>query len=49
MAVASAMVLLVIERLFEDTRLGDGASVMAMAFGPALTLYAALVCRRCEP
>jgi hypothetical protein len=47
MAVAS-VVLLVIERLFEDTRLGDGASVMAMAFVPALTLYAALVCRRCE-
>jgi len=44
---SSATVLLVIERLFDDESLAaDGAPVVAMAFGPGLTLYAALLRRR---
>ena len=42
---SSATVLLVIERLFAD-RVADDAPVVAMAFGPGLTLYAALLRRR---
>jgi alkylresorcinol/alkylpyrone synthase len=40
---SSATVLLVIEKLLAGTPLTPGESVVAMAFGPGLTLYAALL------
>lgn len=40
---SSATVLLVIERLLDARTLRDGDSVIALAFGPGLTLYAALL------
>lgn len=40
---SSATVLLVIERLLAAGTLRDGDSVVALAFGPGLTLYAALL------
>ena len=43
---SSATVLLVLERLFADPTIADDAPVVAMAFGPGLTLYAALLRRR---
>jgi len=43
---SSATVLLVLERLAETVDVGVGDSVVAMAFGPGLTLYAALLRRR---
>jgi alkylresorcinol/alkylpyrone synthase len=43
---SSATVLLVVERLLADPTIADDAPVVAMAFGPGLTLYAALLRRR---
>ena len=43
---SSATVLLVLERLAEQVDLPAGGTVVAMAFGPGLTLYAALLRRR---
>ena len=43
---SSATVLLVLERLQEQRPLSDGDHVVAMAFGPGLTLYVALLRRR---
>ena len=43
---SSATVLMVLERLVETRPLGPGAPVVAMAFGPGLTLYATLLRRR---
>jgi predicted naringenin-chalcone synthase len=43
---SSATVLLVVERLFADGSIADDAPVVAMAFGPGLTLYTALLRRR---
>jgi len=43
---SSATVLLVLERLQETVALAPGDPVVAMAFGPGLTLYATLL-RRC--
>jgi alkylresorcinol/alkylpyrone synthase len=43
---SSATVLLVLERLQQVRDLPSGAPVVAMAFGPGLTLYAALLRRR---
>jgi alkylresorcinol/alkylpyrone synthase len=43
---SSATVLLVLERLRQTRDLPSGAPVVAMAFGPGLTLYAALLRRR---
>ena len=43
---SSATVLLVLERLAEQVDLPTGGTVVAMAFGPGLTLYAALLRRR---
>ena len=40
---SSATVLLVLQRLRTSVPLADGAPVVAMAFGPGLTLYAALL------
>jgi alkylresorcinol/alkylpyrone synthase len=40
---SSATVLLVLDRLRREAGLGDGDPVIAMAFGPGLTLYAALL------
>jgi alkylresorcinol/alkylpyrone synthase len=40
---SSATVLLVLDRLLGTRSLGDGDHVLAMAFGPGLTLYAALL------
>jgi predicted naringenin-chalcone synthase len=40
---SSATVLLVVERLVQTTDLASGDHVMAMAFGPGLTLYLALL------
>ena len=43
---SSATVLLVLERLAETAPVPPGGHVVAMAFGPGLTLYAALLRRR---
>lgn len=43
---SSATVLLVLERLAATVEVGVGGTVVAMAFGPGLTLYAALLRRR---
>ena len=43
---SSATVLLVVERLLADPTIADDAPIVAMAFGPGLTLYAALLRRR---
>ena len=43
---SSATVLLVLERLAETVDVPPGGHVVAMAFGPGLTLYAALLRRR---
>ena len=43
---SSATVLLVLERLQEQRPLSDGDHVVAMAFGPGLTLYVALLRQR---
>ena len=43
---SSATVLLVLERLAETVDVPRGGTVVAMAFGPGLTLYAALLRRR---
>jgi len=43
---SSATVLLVLERLQEQRPLADGDHVVAMAFGPGLTLYVALLRHR---
>lgn len=43
---SSATVLLVLERLLEERDVPVGGTVVAMAFGPGLTLYAALLRRR---
>lgn len=43
---SSATVLLVLERLAETVDVPVGGTVVAMAFGPGLTLYAALLRRR---
>ena len=43
---SSATVLLVLERLAETVDVPAGGHVVAMAFGPGLTLYAALLRRR---
>ena len=43
---SSATVLLVLERLLGDPTITDDAPLVAMAFGPGLTLYAALLRRR---
>ena len=43
---SSATVLLVLERLAETADVPVGGTVVAMAFGPGLTLYAALLRRR---
>ncbi|MCW2665837.1 MAG: putative naringenin-chalcone synthase [Frankiales bacterium] len=43
---SSSTVLLVLERLFARGTVQDGGHVVAMAFGPGLTLYAALLRRR---
>jgi alkylresorcinol/alkylpyrone synthase len=43
---SSATVLLVVERLLADPAIADDAPIVAMAFGPGLTLYAALLRRR---
>jgi predicted naringenin-chalcone synthase len=43
---SSATVLLVLERLAETVDVPPGGTVVAMAFGPGLTLYAALLRRR---
>jgi alkylresorcinol/alkylpyrone synthase len=40
---SSATVLLVVQKLLAGTRLSPGEHVVAMAFGPGLTLYAALL------
>ncbi|MGK5628276.1 type III polyketide synthase [Streptomyces sp. URMC 123] len=40
---SSATVLLVLDRLIADGTLDEGGPVVAMAFGPGLTLYAALL------
>jgi alkylresorcinol/alkylpyrone synthase len=39
-------VLLVVEQLLDDSSIGAGDHVVAMAFGPGLTLYASLLRRR---
>jgi alkylresorcinol/alkylpyrone synthase len=46
---SSATVLLVLERLLETREIGAGGTVVAMAFGPGLTLYVALLRRRATP
>jgi alkylresorcinol/alkylpyrone synthase len=46
---SSATVLLVLERLSETVDVPPGGYVIAMAFGPGLTLYAVLLRRRGEP
>jgi len=38
--------LMVLERLLAGTTLDDGDHVLAMAFGPGLTLYSALLTAR---
>jgi len=43
---SSATVLLVLERLAQTVEVPPGGTVVAMAFGPGLTLYAALLRRR---
>ncbi len=43
---SSATVLLVLERLLAERDVPSGGTVVAMAFGPGLTLYAALLRRR---
>ena len=43
---SSATVLLVLERLLETVEVPPGGHVVAMAFGPGLTLYAVLLRRR---
>ena len=43
---SSATVLLVLERVAETVDVPPGGTVVAMAFGPGLTLYAALLRRR---
>ena len=43
---SSATVLLVLERLAQTVDVPTGGTVVAMAFGPGLTLYAALLRRR---
>jgi predicted naringenin-chalcone synthase len=43
---SSATVLLVLERILAERPLADGDHVVCMAFGPGLTLYAALLRRR---
>ena len=42
---SSATVLLVLERLLETREIGPGGTVVAMAFGPGLTLYVTLLRR----
>ena len=43
---SSSTVLLVLERVFAEQDVPRGGTVVAMAFGPGLTLYAALLRRR---
>ena len=43
---SSATVLLVVEQLLADSSIAAGDHVVAMAFGPGLTLYASLLRRR---
>jgi predicted naringenin-chalcone synthase len=43
---SSATVLLVLQRMAETVEVRPGGHVVAMAFGPGLTLYAALLRRR---
>ena len=43
---SSATVLLVLDRLLETVEVPPGGHVVAMAFGPGLTLYAVLLRRR---
>jgi hypothetical protein len=43
---SSATVLLVLERLAQTIEVPPGSAVVAMAFGPGLTLYAALLRQR---
>lgn len=45
---SSATVLLILERIFSNGDLREGDYVVAMAFGPGLTLYAALL-RKTQP
>jgi alkylresorcinol/alkylpyrone synthase len=40
---SSATVLLILDRIVREETLSDGDHVVAMAFGPGLTLYAALL------
>jgi alkylresorcinol/alkylpyrone synthase len=43
---SSATVLLILDRIIREGALDDGDYVVAMAFGPGLTLYAALLQQR---
>jgi predicted naringenin-chalcone synthase len=46
---SSATVMLVLQRIQQQREIADGRHVVCMAFGPGLTLYAALLRRRASP